>query len=300
MIRWWVLIAILVIVCGAFAAVIYRPQLRKGWQEPVRSVQRIASAGEKAGILVEVRDGKVVVDGRPAKTISGGEVITVTIVDGKAYVNGKCVSAGKAEHLLSRPYPGIVRRPLQPERGLPDLRPERPRELVPPAPPWLTEKEKDGVRRDLQRQRAERGLDARRKEMLGELDQIQKRMEKLGTHLKELQERSRLKERPPAPPLRQSEEESAERLERHLEKLLEALERGGEFVSPRVEEFLKRIEKLADEHIEKLLDRYLEKKLRERDDLIEKMLNRYFERMRKEAGPKESPPARRKELPKNF
>jgi len=76
------------------------------------------------------------------------------------------------------------------------------------------------------------------------------------------------------------------------------LERGEEFIRPKLEEFLKRVEKTLGERIEKSFDRWLEKKLSE-EGVVNKAMDRLIERLEKRMRAKESPlPRREQELKK--
>ena len=316
---WLIFIATLAIVCAALAIILYRPLLQKGSEEPGRSKQRIASAEVRENTTVEVREGKVLVDGKPFSP--AGEVVSVTVADGKVYVNGRCVSRGKPGRVLLRAYPEGSRELEQPGKESQEFPLKRWIELVPPPPPWLTEREREEFKRDIQKwqrrfqerfqrqpaEQRERELDARRKEMLNELDRIQQQAEQLGKHLKELQKRSGAGEKAP-PPFRNPEmaeprrfriperdDQTAEKMEKYLERLFEMLERSEESIRPRLEEFLEKAEKMVDQRIEKFFDRYLEKKLSE-EDIIGKAVDRLIERMGKNLPGKKSPaPAREKD-----
>jgi len=87
-------------------------------------------------------------------------------------------------------------------------------------------------------------------------------------------------------------------MEKYLERFFEMLERGEEFIRPKLEEFLKRVEKTLGERIEKSFDRWLEKKLSE-EGVVNKAMDRLIERLEKRMRAKESPlPRREQELKK--
>lgn len=318
---WLIFIATLAIVCAALAIILYRPLLQKGSEESGRSKQRIASAEVRENTTVEVREGKVLVDGKPFSP--AGEVVSVTVADGKVYVNGRCVSRGKPGRVLLRAYPEGPRELEQPGKESLEFPLKRWIEFVPPPPPWLTGREKEEFKRDIQKwqrrfqeqerlerqsaEQRERELDARGREMLNELDRIRQQAEQLGKHLKELQKRSGAGEK--APPysrnpemeeprrfrIPERDDQTAEKMEKCLERFSEMLERGEEFIRPRLEEFIEKAEKMVDKRIEKFFDRYLEKKLSE-EDIIGKAVDRLIERMGKNLPGKKSPaPAREKD-----
>lgn len=207
----WILAVVFVIACAALAMAIYQlwrqehPQAAKAGQQPCMLVP------QKQAITVEVRDEKLFINGKPMGQLPQTEALSVTVVDGKVYVNGKRVWAGKTDRFLLR---------LPPEG------------LGPP-PLWLAEKEREEFKRDIQKWGPPKGrFQEELQRQRPEEEQSAPGRNRAPEWLLE-----------PLPRDTDRDDESAEKTERHLEKLLNALERGEESVIPELEEFLQKVDR---------------------------------------------------------